>query len=71
MGQKNCRLKPRRDELLKRPAVIILLGLIVEPRMAGPNVLRINPRHTLTRSTLDRLLRPFKLRLTLAPFEPS
>jgi ubiquinone/menaquinone biosynthesis C-methylase UbiE len=29
----------------------------------------INPRHTPTQDTLDRLLRPFKLRLTLAPLE--
>jgi DNA-binding phage protein len=37
-------------------------------RMASPNVLRaINPRHNPTQETLNRLLRPFKLRLTLAP----
>jgi len=41
-------------------------------RMASPSVLRaINPRHNPTQDTLNRLLRPFKLRLTLAPFEPS
>jgi DNA-binding phage protein len=41
-------------------------------RMASPNVLRaINPRHNPTQDTLNRLLRPFKLRLTLEPFEPS
>lgn len=41
-------------------------------RMASPNVLRaINPRHNPTQDTLNRLLRPFKLRLTLAPIEPS
>jgi DNA-binding phage protein len=41
-------------------------------RMASPNVLRaINPRHNPTQDTLDRLLRPFKLRLTLAPLESS
>jgi hypothetical protein len=40
--------------------------------MASPNVLRaINPRHNPTQDTLNRLLRPFKLRLTLAPLEPS
>jgi DNA-binding phage protein len=39
-------------------------------RRASPNVLRaINPRHNPTQDT--RLLRPFKLRLTLAPLEPS
>lgn len=39
-------------------------------RMASPNVLRaINPRHNPTQDTLNRLLRPFKLRLTLAPIE--
>jgi DNA-binding phage protein len=41
-------------------------------RMAGPNVLRaINPRHNPTQATLDRLLRPFKLQLTLAPMKMS
>lgn len=41
-------------------------------RMASPNVLRaINPRHNPTQDTLNRLLRPFRLRLTLAPLEPS
>ena len=38
--------------------------------MASPNVLRaINPRHNPTQDTLNRLLRPFKLRLTLAPIQ--
>jgi hypothetical protein len=36
-------------------------------RMASPNVLgAINPRHNPTQDTLNRLLRPFKLRLTLS-----
>ena len=36
--------------------------------MAGPNVLRaINPQHNPTQETLNRLLRPFRLRLSLAP----
>ena len=36
--------------------------------MAGPNVLRaINPRHNPTQDTLNRLLKPFRLRLSLAP----
>ncbi len=36
--------------------------------MASPNVLRaINPRHNPTEDTLNRLLKPFKLRLSLAP----
>ena len=38
--------------------------------MASPNVLRaINPRHNPTQETLNRLLRPFHLRLSLAPIE--
>ncbi len=38
--------------------------------MAPPNVLRaINPRHNPTQDTLNRLLRPFRLRLSLAPIE--
>ena len=41
-------------------------------RMASPNVLRaINPRHNPTQDTLHRLLRPFSLRLALAPLAPS
>jgi DNA-binding phage protein len=39
-------------------------------RMASPNVVRaINPRHNPTQETLNRLLRPFRLRLSLAPIE--
>jgi DNA-binding phage protein len=39
-------------------------------KMASPNVLRaINPRHNATHQTLNRLLKPFKLRLTLARIE--
>jgi len=39
-------------------------------RMKSPNVLRaINPRHNPTQSTLTRLLRPFRLRLSLAPID--
>ncbi len=39
-------------------------------RMAPPNVLRaINPRHNPTQETLNRLLRPFRLRLSLAPID--
>ena len=38
--------------------------------IAGPNLLRaINPRHNPTQETLNRLLKPFKLRLSLAPIE--
>ena len=37
-------------------------------RMASPNVIRaINPRHNPTQDTLNRLLKPFRLRLSLAP----
>ena len=37
-------------------------------QMAGPNLSRaINPRHNPTQETLNRLLRPFRLRLSLAP----
>jgi len=35
--------------------------------MAGPNILRaIHPRHNPTQETLNRLLKPFKLKLSLA-----
>jgi DNA-binding phage protein len=37
-------------------------------RMASPNLLRVlNPQHNPTHQTLNRLLRPFKLKLGLAP----
>jgi DNA-binding phage protein len=37
-------------------------------RMASPNVVRaIHPRHNPTQATLNRLLKPFRLRLSLAP----
>ena len=36
-------------------------------RMASPNLLRaINPRHNPTQDTLNRLLKPFRLKLSLA-----
>ena len=38
--------------------------------MASPNLLRaIRPRHNPTQATLNRLLRPFGLRLSLAPLQ--
>ncbi len=42
-------------------------------RMASPNVLRaINPRHNPTQETLNRLLKPFRLKLSVARLdEPS
>ena len=37
-------------------------------RMASPNLLRtLNPRHNPTQGTLNRLLKPFQLKLSLAP----
>jgi len=39
-------------------------------KMASPNVLRaLNPRHNPTQETISRLLRPFRLRLSLAVIE--
>jgi DNA-binding phage protein len=39
-------------------------------RMASPNLLRtFNPRHNPTQDTLNRLLKPFRLRLSLAPID--
>ena len=36
-------------------------------RMASPNVLRaVNPRHNPTQDTMIRLLKPFRLKLSLA-----
>ena len=41
-------------------------------RMASPNLLRaINPRHNPTQDTLNRLLGPFGLKLSVAPVEES
>ena len=40
--------------------------------MASPNLLRtLNPRHNPTQDTLNRLLKPFRLKLSLAPIKPS
>jgi len=40
-------------------------------RMASPNVLRaIDPRHNPTQETLNRLLKPFDLRLSVGPIRP-
>ena len=37
-------------------------------RMVSPNLLRtLNPRHNPTQDTLNRLLKPFRLKLSLAP----
>ena len=39
-------------------------------KMAGPNVLRaINPRHNPTQDTMNRLLKPFRLKLSLVRIE--
>jgi hypothetical protein len=39
-------------------------------KIASPNVVRaINPRHDPTQDTLNRLLKPFRLKLSLAPIE--
>ena len=38
--------------------------------MASPNLLRaLNPRHNPTQDTLNRLLKPFHLKLSLAPID--
>ena len=40
--------------------------------MASPNLLRaIHPRHNPTQATLNRLLKPFGLRLSLAPLKKT
>jgi len=39
-------------------------------KIASPNLVRaINPRHNPTQETLNRLLKPFRLKLSLAPIE--
>jgi len=41
-------------------------------RMASPNVLRaVNPRHRPRPETLDRLLRPFRLKVNITVVEES
>jgi DNA-binding phage protein len=41
-------------------------------KMAGPNVLRaINPRHNPTQDTMNRLRKPFRLKLSLARIEET
>ena len=43
-----------------------------QAQMAGPNVLgAIHPRHNPTQATLNRLLKPLRLRLSLARLEGS
>ena len=43
-------------------------GFAAKVRMASPNLLRtLNPRHNPTQDTLNRLLKPFRLKLSLAP----
>jgi len=38
--------------------------------MASPNLLRaLNPHHNPTHATLNRLLKPFRLKLSLAPLD--
>ena len=40
-------------------------------RMASPNLLRaLDARHNPTQDTLNRLLKPFRLKLSLAPIDP-
>jgi DNA-binding phage protein len=40
--------------------------------MEGPNLLRaINPRHNPTQATINRLLTPFRLKLSLTPIEQA
>jgi len=44
----------------------------VQIGIASSNLLRaINPRHNPTQETLNRLLKPFKLKLSLAPIKES
>jgi DNA-binding phage protein len=61
-------------------SIQVALGKVIRPMgvkefaasvdMAPPNVQRaINPRHNPTQETLNRLLRPFRLRLSLAAIE--
>jgi DNA-binding phage protein len=39
-------------------------------RMASPNILRaINPKHNPTQETLNRLLKPFGLKLAVTPLQ--
>jgi DNA-binding phage protein len=41
-------------------------------KMASPNLIRaINPKHNPTQETMNRLLRPFGLRLTVTTIEKS
>ncbi len=41
-------------------------------KIASPNILRsINPRHNPTQDTLNRLLKPFGLTLTVAPLQQT
>jgi len=53
-----------------RKSATLTAGLASKVRMASPNVLRaINPRHNPTQETMNRLLKPFCLKLSLAKID--
>ena len=61
---------PLQQALAKVIRAIGVKEFAAKVRMASPNVLRaISPRHNPTQATLNRLLRPFRLRLALAPID--
>ncbi|HXU32189.1 MAG TPA: hypothetical protein VN851_16590 [Thermoanaerobaculia bacterium] len=63
---------PLRDALAKVIRGIGVKEFAQEIGMAGPNLLRaIHPTHNPTQETLDRLLRPFGLKVGLAPIEKA
>lgn len=61
---------PLQEALAKVVRAIGVKEFAARIRMASPNLLRaITPGHNLTQATLDRLLRPFRLRLSVAPLQ--
>ena len=59
---------PLRVALAKVVRAMGVKEFAAKVRMASPNLLRtLNPRHNPTQETLNRLLRPFRLKLSLAP----
>ena len=63
---------PLRDALGKVIRALGVKEFALEIGMASSNVQRaIHPRHNPTQETLDRLLQPFGLKLSLAPIDQS
>lgn len=63
---------PLREALAKAIRAMGVKEFSLRAGMASPNLLRaLHPRHNPTQETLNRLLKPFGLKLSLAPLKQS